>query len=225
MKTATIPALLFLACSIALADDPRLGWVAGTLEPVEAMIGGETTGFRLGEFDVEGDKAVLGPLTGKRVAILGEQTTKEWVERGPKPLLRVREIVGLDKPERDLTLVGKVEVTGDPKAPAYVAMFLTDDRKDGDPSAHFAVTKVREDGTYELVVPGILGREGWSYGLHAWVDVDANGLCNEGDRPGWPQFAADDPKHISYSDGMWMGNGFAPVDYRSPHTHDFHIGE
>ncbi len=223
MRAPTTLAVLLFLSAMGFAEEPRLGWEKGTLERVEAAIGGETTGWRLGELDVEGDAAVLDPLDGCRVAIFGEHTTKEWVERGPKPLLKALEVVGLDKPELDLTFRGKVEVAERAKAPVYVAMLLIEDRKPDGASAVYVVSLVKEDGTYELVVPGILGREGWSYRIHAWVDENGNGLCDEGDRPGPPPRTADDPKSISYSDGSWIGNGFAPVRYRSPSTMDFLI--
>ncbi len=225
MKILSTLAILFILSAMGFAEEPRLGWERGMLERVGAAIGGETTGWRLGEFDVEGDAAVLDPLEGRRVAIFGEHTTKEWVERGPKPLLKAVEVVGLEKPELDLTLRGKVEVEEQTKAPVYVAMLLIEDRKPDGASAVYVVSAVKEDGTYELVVPAILGRKGWSYRIHAWVDENGNGLCDEGDRPGPPERTADDPHSISFADGGWVGNGLGPIRYKSPSTMDFRIGK
>lgn len=209
--------MLIFVVGVATGDEkPNLEWTLGELRKVEAAIGGETTGWQIGEADVEGDPATLARFAGKRVAIFGERTTREWVERGVRPLVKARRIEELLPEEKDLKVVGSV--SGRPegsKRALKVAVLIDTGKKDADAERHLVVTTAAPDGKYELSIPAVSGLEDWAYRIVAWIDENDDGLC----QPDTERTSGiDDARSFSHGKEGWRANRTLPATTPSPYT-------
>lgn len=216
--------VLIAAGASAHAEEAAPRWVFGQIQSA-AGIGGESTGWRLGEIDLEGDATRLKELDGKRVGVYGATSMKEWPERGAQPLLKADRILELEDEKSDLTIVGQVRLTdGAPQGTVRVGVVLRQEDHFPGPEDHFVVVGVDGQTRFTLTLPPIVGEgTGGAYRLVAWIDLDADGLLGRRE-PTSGLMGADDNLSFSFYNG-WISMGFAGFGVKSPHECNLSIRE
>ena len=225
MTRATLVVFLFLALAADAQDRrrsraaKRSEWIIGKVQRVVA-IGGESSGWKVGELEVEGKSAELAGLEGRRIAVFGAKKTRRFLERGFMKVFVIGEIAELEAAKHDLKIHGKLRLLdrlSDTKAPVRAAILLLEDWKIPDRPALFVRSVVNRQRRYEITLPAIKGKEGWIYRIFCWVDSNRNGRFDARE-PSSALRAKEDLLTLSFTpEKRWLANGSVRQEIKTPH--------